>query len=210
MAIVPRLRLSSCLAFGVILSLALVGCGGSATTLPPSGTPAPTATRASGGAPTATPVGSTSAGPIGLCTALDLEARLTPQNGQAWDATVPGYRSAVFSLQNLGSATCKVRAVGQVLLVNGDGKTLITGGPAPSSQWLQMAPDDILKTTVRVGNLCTQATITAPLRVVFIMPDGGGTIIAVPAGPTDVGADTGCSGDPGTLSGSIDMQAWAP
>ncbi len=204
-AVAPRLI------FGVFLGLVLAGCQGNSTSRPTtiviSGGSATLKTTTGPGS-TPTPTSSGSVAPLGACRATSLDITLTPQDGQDWQAGT-GHRLAVFTLKNAGPADCRVRAKSQPMLVNGDGSILIAANAAPASDWVNVAKGAALKTTVQTSNLCTTTTLVAPLRIAFVMPEGD-TIIAMPGGPTDMGADPGCPGDPGTPSGAIEMQPWAP
>jgi hypothetical protein len=195
------------LAASAILVFALAGCQSSSAPLPTT-IVVPGSRPSTSLVATATPVDTGSHGPIAACTSASLTIALTPKDGLDWQAGA-NLRSAVFTLTNAGSAACRVKALAQPLLVNGDGLTLITGAAAPDSEWIEVAPGGTLKTTVQTGNLCTKSTLIAPLLVAFTFPGGGDTVIALPANPTDLGADPGCQGDPGTPSGTIEMQAWS-
>jgi hypothetical protein len=206
------------LALGACVVLALAACSSStATRTPPTvatptPTPTATATVAVPSAPAPTPATGGSAAPaatIGPCTATALDIVLTPQDGLAWQAGA-GNRQAVFTLTNAGPVACQVRAQSQPILVNGDGSALITGAPAAASDWIRVESGSTLTAMVQTSNLCTTATIIAPLRVAFVLPGGGGTVVAMPASPADVDANPGCMGDPSTPSGTIEMHPWAP
>lgn len=206
------------IALGALIVAALAGCAGSAATHTrgAGATPRTSATASAGATsvpdatPTPTAAGSaTAAATIGPCTAVALDIKLTPQDGLDWQAA-SGHHEATFTLTNAGTVACQVKAKSQPLLVNGDGLTLVTGAAPGASDWIAVDPGATLKTKVQTSNLCTKDTIIAPLRIAFAMPGGSGTVVAMPASSSDVGANPGCAGDPATPSGTIEMQPWAP
>jgi hypothetical protein len=128
--------------------------------------------------------------------------------GSAWQGGA-GHQMASFQLKNNGPVACLVRAKSQPLLVNGDGIILITGADAGAAATLRVEPNGILKSSVQTSNLCAAPPIVAPVLVEFVLPGTGLVIVPAPS-TTDTGGVPSCLADPGTPTGSIDMQSWAP
>jgi hypothetical protein len=208
----------------VVLAASLAACGGSSATLTHvpdggsdvNGTQIPTATATAATAnptPTApatpTPEPTPSPSPtIGPCSPVDISIDITADSGTYWQGPA-GHRGAKFTLTNTGSVDCIVKAKAQPLLLNGDGAVLITGAAAGTSASTTVAAGSTLATEVQTGNLCHAPTISAPVRVAFVLP-GIGTVISTTASPTDTGALPPCLGDPAVKRGDISMTVWAP
>jgi hypothetical protein len=121
-----------------------------------------------------------------------------------------GHKLATFVLKNNGSLACTVKAKDQLLLLNGDGSTLILGAAAGTSATLTLAAHGSVHADVQTGNLCDAPAIVAPVKVAFMMGGGTGLVEATPLSSSDVGGVPPCLGDPSIYTGSIEAQPWAP
>ena len=68
----------------------------------------------------------------------------------------------------------------------------------------RLAKGDAISTMVQVGNYCGSLHATLPTTVAFLLPSGGGRLVAAPGPGGDV---PGCMSNPGT-PGSIEMNGW--
>jgi Protein of unknown function (DUF4232) len=172
-------------------------------TLTPTLTPMPTPT------PTPTPTPSPTPAPV-ACTVANLKLTITDSGGGIYWQGGGGHKLAAVVVKNMGAVPCTLKAMNQVLLLNGDDSILILGKGAPTSTTLTVAPGGTLRTQVQTGNFCDGPTIVAPVRAAFMVPGGTGLIVVTPPAPTDTGGVPPCLGDPGVYTGSVEMQPWAP
>ena len=116
-----------------------------------------------------------------------------------------GHLIAHVELTNNGSA-CQLAQMAQPQLVEGHGVVLINGAAAASVPAAPVAQGEVRTTLVQDGNYCGP-TPTAPVTVAFVLPDGGGRLVALPVSAADTSGVPGCLGGAGS-AGTIEMQPW--
>ncbi|HTC85740.1 MAG TPA: DUF4232 domain-containing protein [Candidatus Acidoferrum sp.] len=196
-----------------VLAVVLGGCAGNSTPEPSS--PNPTAAPSSSApsdvpsaepSPSATP--KPSPRPIAACLATQLSATVTAWSGAA------GSQIATVKVTNTSTATCTIQGTPEVELVDAHGAILIdsqTSGPsglphvATGAPAHHLAHNASLKTQVKADNYCGSGSPALPTTIAFVLPSGGGRLVAAP-GPG--GAVPPCNGAAGSL-GTIVTNGWS-
>ena len=136
------------------------------------------------------------------CEAAHLAARITQWEGAA------GHRIATVELRNAGPEPCTVPALMQPQLVDATGAVLIEGAPPEAWEPITVPGGGTLTTLVQDGNYCRPAPLE-PVTIAFVLPAGGGRIVATNESTTGLSGVPPCSSDPGSgAAGDIEMQPW--
>jgi hypothetical protein len=120
-----------------------------------------------------------------------------------WEGAA-GSRIADVEVTNTGRDTCRLEKLERPQLSDGAGRILIDGTTPAAIGVIELAPGGRATTLVEVSNYCGP-TAVAPVRVAFVLRDGG-RFIAAPPTPTDATVPP-CNG-PGQPA-AIGMQPWA-
>ena len=120
-----------------------------------------------------------------------------------WEGAA-GSRIADVEVTNTGSAACTLEKLQRPQLIDGAGRVLIDGSTPKASGDIELAPGGRATTLVEASNYCG-TTPVPPVRVAFVVRDGG-RVIAAPPTPTDATVPP-CNG-PGQPA-AIGMQPWA-
>jgi hypothetical protein len=195
------------------LAIVLVGCGSPPTLAPSTGpesappsAPPSAAPSAAPSAQAAAPTPAPTAKPVAACLASQLAAKVTGWQGAT------GHQIGSVTLTNTSSHTCTVQGTPEVELVDAHGNILIdsqTAGAAGLPHIAKGAPafhlahGGFVKTLVNADNYCGAAP-ALPTTVAFVLPAGGGRLVAA-KGPG--GTVPQCSSSPGT-PGAISMNGW--
>ena len=208
----------------LLLPIAIIGCGSgapssaagagpsqaavstgspAAVATSPASAPPPTPTVRPTTAPTAEP---TAAPPV-ACHAAQLKATVKSWEGAA------GHQIATLRLVNDSPGTCVIQGTPGLQLVDAHGAVLIDSATSdqpvvphvdPGDEVFLMDHGTVIATMVQVANYCGALDATPPTTIAFLLPSGGGRLVAAPGPGGDV---PGCMSDPGT-PGSIDMNGW--
>lgn len=210
------------LLLGLLVMIAIVGCGANAPaasspaspvlTAAPSPTPSSVAaTTAPSEAPTSPPTEAPTSppteAPVTPCRADQLTGAVMRWEGAA------GHQIASVALTTSPSVTCEIEGTPQLQLVDAIGLIVIdsvekgdaglphvdAGAPA-----FLLAPGEAVQTQVSVSNYCGNPAPTLPTTIAMVLPSDGGRIVLDPGPGGDVPA---CMSSPGD-AGSIEMNGW--